>query len=89
MKTEELWRLLNRETLEVLYKKGIDFSGYNTIIPNYIILIIEYKNDKLKELGYEELTNEERETYGLNKIKKYKKKVLYKIPIEKLKERHS
>lgn len=78
--------LLRTET-EKLTKMGIDFSCYDIRVPNYIVLFSKKEIPALKDLGYEEMTEEEREEQGLNMYEKYRKKKAYKISIESLLKR--
>lgn len=86
MTERERQQVLSDETLKVLNPKEIDFTGYNTTIKGYVVVVCK-KNQYsiLKEMGYEELSETEREMFN---TPKYEEKFLYKISEEILLKRH-
>lgn len=80
---KDLTDLLRPETEKLRYL-DIEYKEFNTKIPGFIVIAAKYQSGKLLGLGYEELTQEELEEYGFDRLFKYRKKFLFKVPIEVL-----
>lgn len=88
MTDAERQKILSSETLEVLNPMNVEFTGYNTNVKGYVIIICDDQYPELKKLGYKEISRAERKLYELE-MKNYFRKVLYKISEKTLIQRHS